>query len=573
MNTDEIIKNTPIEVKQSVRPDKIRGLTSCKAGKIVPLAYVPLLREDRVSTGQYRIRLEMMETAEMLMNAINVTCYAHFIPFLAFDRFNGMDHLNRAYSRVPEADGNVTDFFVVEPFNPDSEIHSTMGIHQGIDIERDDDGNIVSQNPRPCNTTIVEAYNVLVNHRRKARSKFLPLREINDHTLASAFWKHRMSDIVPDYDQAAIDGEVPLQLDAKQLPVKGIGFINSVGGNLYGKDRMRQTGGILNKVSEYWEPTSHSRTYVKTDRKIGETFNPNDVLPDIYAELQGQGITLSLSNIELAKKTAAFAKLRSQFDGIDDDHIIDLLMGGVRVPNEQLSQPILLDRKSTIIGYSRRFATDAANLDKSATTGETFVDMRFRTPPMNTGGVILITCEIVPELLYEREKDYFFNTQRIGRLPEFVRDYLDPEKVEQVTKSHLDVQHSDKEGTFGYAPLNYRWRRDLVRIGGKYRRPLEADQFDENRQKIWSNEVEDPEYNEDFILANNLHHNVFADQNSDPFEITTIGGCQIVGNTVFGKGLEEASDDYDEILDQVRTHRIDKSKTRQENTQDALKGN
>ena len=49
----------------------------------------------------------------------------------------------------------------------------------------------------------------------------------------------------------------------------------------------------------------------------------------IWAELTSGNATLSLADIEQARKTAAFARLRSSYDGIDDEYIIDLLMQGI----------------------------------------------------------------------------------------------------------------------------------------------------------------------------------------------------------------------------------------------------
>jgi len=53
---------------------------------------------------------------------------------------------------------------------------------------------------------------------------------------------------------------------------------------------------------------------------------------------------------------------------------------------------------------------------------------------------------------------------------------------------------------------------------------------------------------------------VFADQVSDSFEITCLSDMQIVGNTVFGAGLQEtdATSDYDAITSQVDSSRIEK---------------
>ena len=282
---------------------------------------------------------------------------------------------------------------------------------------------------------------------------------------------------------------------------------------------------------------------------------------DVYAELtSGGNATMSLADIEQARKTASFAKLRQMYDGIEDDYLIDLLMSGIRVPEEAMKQPILLGKQRAMIGFNQRYATDAANLDESATNGFATIDMSIRTPAMNTGGVIMITAEIVPEQLWERKKDYFLYTTDPDTLPNYLRDFLDPEKVAVVKNDHADVNHVTPDGTFGYAPLNHEWQRDMVNVGGKYYRPAN-DAFDEDRAKIWSAEATNPTLNEDFYLCTGLHKKVFADQTADSFEITAMTDFKIVGNTVFGAGLQEsdATSDYDAITAQVDSARIDKS--------------
>lgn len=563
MRLTETIPATPIGVQKSVRRDEKRVLTSSQAGKIVPLAYVPLLREDRLSRGEMRVRIEMMETPQTLMNAINVTCYAHFIPHLAFERFNGMDQFNRSYAGEPETEGgSPVPFFTKMPFNRNGEIFKVMGLHAKAGTQ--------------VNAAVVEAYNVLVNHRRRARSQKLPLRDLGDTTLAPAFWHHTgMAHIVPDFDSAMLDGEVMLSLASDLLPLRGTAPVDgltvaNVAGvsTAAGTANQRNYAGAVTASGEpapavgspgpsagWYSPAQLRRMSGNTAAGF-ERPTVDLAAAEVFAELAGAGVAVSLSNIELAKKTAAFAKLRAQYAGIEEDYLIDLLMQGVRVPEIALSQPILLDRKSTIVGYSKRYATDAANLDESVTTGETFVDMRMRTPPMNTGGIILITCEIVPEQLFERQKDYYLHASSVDDLPDFTADFLDPEKVSIVPNAHVDVDHDDPDGTFGYAPLNHEWQRAHVNIGGKYYRPEVDASFDEDRQKIWAVETPNPKLTEDFYMASNLHQKVFADTLADAFEYQARGSFEIVGNTVFGKGLQEATDDYEHIMSKVDLARI-----------------
>jgi len=444
--------------------------------------------------------------------------------------------LNRAYQGEAGIAGSVVPYFNTETSaaaldttaGAAATFLQTMGIHTQA---------------ATFNTTVREAYNVIVNHRRKARSASLPLRNENDWTLAEAFWSLDNNHIVPDFDQKLIDGEVALNGLTFKAPVFAVGYNNAGTDPGYVKLQTNETPTLrLNSVT----PDGTTLNAYEFDR--------------IWAELTAGGnATMSLADIDQAKKTAAFAKLRSMYDGIEDDYIIDLLMEGIRVPEETMKQPILLARGATLFGYQQRFATDAANLDESVSNGYATVDLNIRTPRMNTGGVILITAEIVPEQLWERKKDYFLYETDPSNLPNYLRDVLDPEQVEVVKNDHLDVNHATPNGTFGYAPLNHAWNRDLVNVGGKYYRPAN-DAFTEDRAKIWTVETSNPTLSSDFYLVSGLHKKVFADTVADSFEITCLSDMQISGNTVFGQRLLEAdaTSDYEEITNLVDTNRIAK---------------
>lgn len=531
MKLTDTIKSDPITVQKTTRPVNRRVMTSCFAGVDVPVVAIGVQREERVSNMSIRVKLDMNETTEMLFNAVNVHVQAWWVPQLAFDRFSGMDSFNRSYGGVAEPGGGVIPFFDQIAFDQDAPFWKTLGIHapQGAMV----------------NSQYLEAYNTLVNFRRKARSEKLALRLRHDTSLAQAFWHHTdFAHIVPDFDQAMIDGIVPLSFADSKARVTGLGVATA-----------QVASGSVN-VRESGNPsTTYAQHHLGTNIKMKTITGTNQ--PDVFTELADAGITVSLANIEMAKEMASFAKLRKQYNGLDDDHIIDLLMDGIRVPEEALNQPMLLDRGQTIFGYNRRYATDAGNLAQSVTQGETFVDLRLRTPAMNTGGTILVIASITPDQLFERQEDPFLFLETPQDLPQFVRDFGDPEKVSIVKNRFIDVKHTDPNGTFGYAPLNHQWKTNPPNIGGKYYRPNPNAGFNEERQKIWAVETIDPSLTEDFYIVGDIHHEVFADTLSDPFEITarTTGG--IIGNTVYGKGLEEDTGEYDYVVNQIDTTRID----------------
>ena len=534
------MRTQPVPVQRTTRTHDLRVLTSLPAGKMVPLAAVPLLREDSVTRGSMRVSFEMMETVEILMNAINVRVMAYLVPNLAFERFSGMDELNRSYEGVPNQEGGpVTPYFETVPeASIDVDILTYMGKHwrPGMSI----------------NTAYIEAYNAIWNFRAKNRSPDIEPRGRLEGTLAPAFWLHQgFAHIVPDFDQAVIDGEVALNVVNSKMPVKGLGVL---GGMTTGTvSPVRYHDGIAS-TPQYGFDTGDGagHFFMKAQNVNGGQF------PDVWAELQDNGITVSLSNIELARKTQAFARLRQQYNGHSDEYIIDLLMDGISVPEQNWRQPMLLADQQTIFGMSKRYASDAGNLTESVVNGATFIDVNFTVPRCPTGGVIMLVAEITPEQLFERQKDPYLFASSVDDLPQFLRDTLDPEKVSVVPNDYVDVDHDTPNATFGYAPLNYEWAHSAPQIGGRFRRPQVDAGFDEDRQRIWAVETPNPVLSADFYLCNNMHTKPFVVTNQDPFEAVVRGGVLIRGNTVFGGLLVEATNDYAEVLAQAPLERIEK---------------
>ncbi len=548
----------PIATPRTMRRHSARGITSLPAGKMVPIAAFPLLREDGVRSGRLRFSFEMMETAEILMNAINVDVKAYLVPHLAFERFNGsMDQLNRSYEGKPPIDGQpVVPYFRTSAAGSAlSEIDKYLGLHakQGTEI----------------NIAYREAYNLIWNFRAKNRSPDLALRSVTAPGLAPAFWSHDMfRHIVPDFDQAAIDGAVKLDLVSARIPVSGIGLwadgpaagpfdspnwrdsdmkFESVDPAY--KGRIKRADGVDVKPS----PTN------RWSRNLAVQENPDlPGFPEIFAELAEAGVSISLSNLELAKKTQAFARLRQKYNA-HDDWIINLLMDGITIPEQALTQPMLLAEKRTIFGMAKRYASDGASLTESVVNGATYLDMSIQCPRIGTGGVIMIVAEITPDQLFERQEDPYLHTTNVESLPQYLRDTLDPEKVDIVKNSRIDVDHDQPNDTFGYEPMNARWNINCPRVGGRFYRPKVDAGFDEDRQRIWAVETKNPRLSTDFYLCTNIHTKPFVVTNQDPFEVVTQGDVFIEGNTVFGGHLVEATDDYEKVLALAPTERVEKS--------------
>lgn len=541
MKVIETSMQRPASVPRSLRMDRWRGLTSCKAGVVVPIAYFPLLREDAIS-GTINVSVRMQETVLPLLNGVRCKVMAHLFPNTADARFSSLEQLNASYRNEANFGGQPTPPFVdTVAFPASSAIYDALGVHQGGVVQ--------------VNRLIVYAYNAIVNARRQSRTNKLPARGGNDNTLAQAFWHDpNRWNIVPDFDSALIEGIVPL---SGQAPVTGIGI----------QDGTAQTPfvGVLRETDKLAPTTGLTLMSAATASSVGVAGGGTTAAnfwPEIFADLginSDYGVGMSLANLAMVQKTQAFARLREQYVGVNEDFVIDLLMSGISVPPSQLFEPILLGSGVGQFGMMERHATDFANLDKSYTTGMVNISVPVRTPPINPGGLVLVTLEIVPESLPELGADPFLEIDNPAKYPDFVDDTLDPEKVEYVPNRHIDAYHNSPDAIFGYQPLNARWNRDFARLGGKY---LDGNvpSTSEERYRFWQVRPTNPTLAEDFYLCPSpFPHDVFADSAADPFEVTTLATMRISGLTVFGPALNENVDAYEDTQRGVDTGRLQQS--------------
>lgn len=523
---------TPMQYQRNLRAANMTCLTSMPAGKVVPLKSVWLHREDGVRRGKMVVNVEMEETAQVLMNAVNLELRAYFVPALAFSQFQGMDDFNKSYKGIPLRDGEQPiPFFetLTRAAHGSEPILEYLGLHVPVGAE--------------YNSVHVKAYNQIWNHRAKNRSEKITLRDENDKTLAPAFANHdRYRHIVPTIDIAERQGEVALQIAEARMPVTGIGKHNQ---NFGANVNAYQTGG--SGVSSY----SGSTTVIGSDldgRFYVEEDPNNPGYPGIFAELDANAITVFLSDIDQAKRTAFFARMKEQYSGLEDEEIVELLMDGIRVPDQALKQPWLLDRANTVIGMTKRNATDGANLTEHVAEGFTQVSLNIAMPPVTTGGIIMVVAEAAPDQIFERQEDPILTITDPAELPNRVTDELDIIAAEPVYCNYIDQDHDNPDTLFGYAPKNHKWDDHAVRVGGRHYRPEVDAAFDEDRQFIWANEVQNPTLAEDFYVLSEVHQRPFAFTTIDPFRVTSMGYLYIDTLTVMGAALIEAQGNYADIV-------------------------
>lgn len=551
---------TALDVRRTNRVHNVQHLSSLPAGKMVPLQAIPLLREDAVRRGSLSLSFEMMETYEILLNTVNVNIMAYLVPTLAMERFQGsMDVFNRSFKGQPPLSGeSVIPFFQFHEFrggaenDEDRELYRYMGLHGG-------DEDLVI-------TDYMESYNAIWNYRATNRSEKLELRELDDDSLAPAFWHHsQFEHVVSDFDDVSIEGEVPLD-------IAGFSGVAPVVSN-NGQPRMSAPGQAISDSPMKYRRNADGSVHLRLDNGGSGEFDANvrwgtvtgleADLSELAEELASGGVRLSLANIELAKKAQAMAKIRRRYERIDEEWVIDLLMAGLSVPEQALRKPMLLAQQRVPFQFAKRYASDGASLTESVTNGIASASLKFRVPRLATGGVIMVVAEVVPVQLFERQVDPFFH---IGGqpydadpvYPDYLRNYLDPQKVEIVTNRMIDADHDQPDDVFGFAPMNHRWNYNRPTVGGRYYYPNADAAGVEARKRIWAVERENPTLAEDFFVVSEINNDVFVVPDDDPVEVVISGDFIINGNTQFGPALIEASDSYDKVLEKAPLERIEK---------------
>lgn len=533
----------PLKVPRSNRNHQLSTLTSGEAGKVIPLAVIPLLRED-AARGRVSVGVEMLETHELIANKTMCRFTVWVVPNLALERFEASrEQFDNSYAGRPQYEGGdvvpymVTAVMGAHGANP---IYKALGLH-GAPTDL-------------VNTAYLEGYNLIDGFRRTNASEKLTARLMNDTSLAPAFWNDsRFEHLVPSFDQAVIDGQFALRVVESRMPVMGLVMSDGTTTGVVNSDA-RQSDGTL-ATGKYG-----SNAIVAATKTSGVTSAVNHI--DVYAQLAESGITVSLSDIALARKTQWFAKLREKFQGHKEEHIIDLLMDGIAIPDEFYKQPILIADTTVPFAQVKRHATDSGNLADSAVSGGARADFDIRVPRLNTGGTIYILAECMPQQLWERQRDPFFHLEfddetDLPVLPSYLRDALDPEKVDVVKNGEIDTDHADKDGTFAFGPLNWKWNAFGPRVGGKFYRPAAGSPVDTVRERLWAVEDEDPKFSENFILVEDLPKYIFLDEEAEPFEFMVSGNVVINGNTQFGGKLVEATDNYDKVMEKAPTKRIE----------------
>jgi len=353
--------------------------------------------------------------------------------------------------------------------------------------------------------------------------------------------------MVPDYESALVTGSLDLDFSAGSIPVSGIGWpqASPLGS---ATNNVRETGGntvdYTDAVGEGWNSTS-TALRIKSD---GSDF------PAVFAEMAGETVATTLADIDRARDTNAFAKARTAYAGTNysgfnnDDVIVADLMQGFQPDEALFNRPWLLDAKTLVFGMNERHATDAANLDDSVSVGNAMGTLSINVPKQKYGAVIIATVEVMPERLWERQRDEYLYCTGPDDLPNALRDVQRTEPVDIVDNGRLDVLHSSPSAVYGYEPMNAKWRREFTRLGGEFRQLTPGTPVTTARTAIWQADYVDPVFTSDhWLCPHPFPQSVFSVPSNDIVNIGVTQQCTMVGHTQFGDELVEDNSDFDAV--------------------------
>jgi len=528
----------PVAFQRTQRKEQGVLMSSGNAGVVMPIGYVPVLRGDSCS-GRVSVDFSLAEMPRPLLNAVFLNVQAWFVPKHIHPQFNGTDEFAHSYTGEPMkalgvADRQPPQFFLSTPSAnvANSDFFKTLGIHLW--------------NGSSVHTDVIDAFSLIYNFRLQAHSSKIARRKYFSEDAAEAlsfpraFWPSgRFAQVVPDYEQALVVGELDLDIQSGQIPVAGLMYSTDVqSGHTW-----RDTGTDFDANPQ---PTSPRFTAVKIGGGKGT----------VAATFAGETVVTSLAEIDKARTTQAFAKLRAAYAGNDptgfvsDETILAHLMQGLAVPEDMFKRPWLLDSVRVPFGFNERFATDSTALDESVTTGRASAGLSINIPVTQSGGVVIFTAEVLPEKLDERQSDEWLHCLSPDVLPNALRDIQNPEPVDVVPNRRIDAKHTAPNGTYGYEPMNNKWNREFTRLGGVFYQANPSAPNTEQRSAIWQAQVVDPVYSNDHWLAPSPFPNyVFSDTVAPAFEFVVRHSCVLVGNTQIGDVLAEDNNDYSAVED------------------------
>jgi len=522
------MQTDPIPVVRQSREIRLRTVTTGRPGKFIPVAAFNLLRGDSC-TGRVNVAVDMSETYEVLLNQMQARISSWFIPYTADERFErSMAIYERSFAGEKKTDDDDAE---VIPYIMQKAFPATPGSHAiykslGLSAKA---GALI-------NPVYERAYNIVENFRRRQRSKDLDMLALDNTALTPAHWgPSTFSNIVPDFDDGIIAGELPLTVVSTQIPVKGVGVTSA------------HAAPSSTNVKLSGETTARTTSvFSGADVRVAANGAGAAAWPAVFAELGANSVSVSLANLDQARELVDWAKKREGYEGHPDAYVIDAMMQGLPIADLEWFEPMLIDSKMVKINQLRRMATDGANLEDGVANGVAASSLGINVPPNMIGGTVMVFVEFMPEQLYERQADPIFTAKTVADLPHYKNDALNPMPVVEVKNFEIDVDHDQPNELFGYAERNWKWRQWPTRVGGDLYAPDADAATTVARRVIYPTDEENPSLTEAFYLTTNLPPGPFVTTDKDPFLIGVGGAIGITGLTLIGE-VHESEANYEEL--------------------------
>lgn len=548
----------PVNFQKSTRRHKRSLITSGRAGKVAYMADIMLLPGDAAG-GAVEMEFKLAEMPRPLLNRVFLNAQAWFVPWSAMPKFSGMDEFNAALTETPikqlgEPDRSPPNLFDIWQSSADrdlirnSEMARTLGKHfpsTGIAL----------------NSTAIDAFWMVHNFRLAAHSDRLPraLYAVEDLaaavTLPRAFWpSSRITRMVPDYDRELLLGAMDMDVEAGQLPVEGIrrNFAGIPGtGDLNFVERP-DIDGIEIKDT----PTGAGLPA----QGIEFDLSADGFTRNIFAEMTGQPIRMTLADLDMARSTQAFAKMHEAMAGMDgsgytnEDMIIAMLMSGLNVPKDQFKRPWVLSSSRVPFVLNERHALDGASLDQSVTLGGARVRLPVNVPRTETGGYIVVIAEVLPDRIDEGAVDETWLLTNRQQLPDALRDVQRVEPVDPVLNRRIDARHQAHSEQYAWEGMNDVWNVEHVHMGGDFYNPTAGSVNSASRQALWVPQLVNPSFTENhYLCPDDFPHDVFSLTTGDAYEASVMHDVSIVGLTQIGNPLQEHNGSF-EFVENARNY-------------------
>lgn len=558
----------PAPFERTTRVDNVARQTTGRAGVVGLIDYFPVLRGDAVG-GQLAYDVTLNHMPKPLRNSVMANVQAWFVPHSALPRFQSYSEFMHAYQQESIEYANATTgahvtrtpaplFTRINEVSAQANAIRASQHYEMLGLQLP-----IATAGAYINDMIFDAYSMVWNFRAQAHSNRIPLRDtfLANTALATvfarAFWpQNRFSRVVPDYEQALVVGDLALDVVAGQLPVMNMWRRNSGTAadltNVSAQDVVTTRASLIELGYVNTATTPHTQDLLRVQGSRASPADPAvNTLTDVYAEMAGNTFNVTLADIDKARQTQAFAKYRTSLHGnnptgyINDDAIMAELMQGFSVPWDEYDRPVLIGSQMSRFQMMERPATDGPSLDLSTSRGRVQGRIPVNVPQNDIGGVVIVTLEVLPERIYERQYDPYLGVTDAFGLPDALRDIRRTEPVDVVQNKRLDVAHSTPNGIYGYEPMNDKWNREFTFLGGEFHQSVPSSDWTETRSALWIPEISNPTYTVDHFLAPaNFPHDVFSDETKPAFEVTVARTCVIRGLTQFGDPLVEDNDDF-----------------------------